>query len=120
MRIFEVKAPDGRVIRHAAESKAAIEAKLSAGYELVAEIFGHGHTVHGEGGVADALRGPVMPDGEKAPSLLTSLLHHHGDELRAWVAKEFPAAVEAKRKKAAPEAPVVDVSADTATNEGAA
>ena len=40
MKMFDVEAPDGRIVRLPAESIEALKPQLAAGYTIVAEAFG--------------------------------------------------------------------------------
>jgi hypothetical protein len=75
MKTFEVRTPDGRSIRHQAETMDQLNLRLSPGYIIMGEAFGADH--NGQGGY-------VVPIGGK--SLLAVLLESHGDELRGWLA----------------------------------
>jgi hypothetical protein len=77
-RLFEVEAPDGRVVRHRHESAGALQKALQPGYRVVAEVFGANDA--GEGGVVAA----IEPTG---PSIMAGLLAAHGKELEAWLAE---------------------------------
>jgi hypothetical protein len=74
-RLFEVKAPDGRVVRHRHESAGALQKVLTPGYRVVAEVFGAG---------IDDKGGMVEPIGQ---STMKTLLAAHGDELIAFLAE---------------------------------
>ena len=74
MKTFEVRTPDGRSIRHLAETVDVLKARLSPGYLVTGEGFGCDH--NGQGGY-------VVPLGGK--SLMAVLLESHSDELKAWL-----------------------------------
>lgn len=76
MRIFIVGIPgQSRTAQHEAETVAQIELKLDIGYKVIGEVLD---------GVAVS---PVLPDGLKHYSFMTSLLRTHGIELREWLAE---------------------------------
>jgi hypothetical protein len=75
VRLFEVRTPDGRVVRHRHESAAALQKVLTPGYRVVAEVFGAG--IYDKGGL-------VEPIGQ---STMKTLLAAHGDELVAFLAE---------------------------------
>ena len=79
MKTFEVRTPDGRSIRHLAQTRDELTARLSPGYVIMGEGFGCDH--NGQGGY-------VVPIGGK--SLLAVLLESHGDELKAWLRANLP------------------------------
>jgi hypothetical protein len=72
--VFEVIAPDGRVIRHQGETSDEVAARLTRGYEVYAEVFGAGADL--KGGYSVRLGGP---------SLMAIILERHGDELMVWL-----------------------------------
>jgi ribulose bisphosphate carboxylase small subunit len=74
MKVFEVRTPDGRVVRHEAESAEQLKGELQPGYAIAAEVYGADDQRQG---------GWSVPVGGK--SLMALLLEHHGDELRAWL-----------------------------------
>jgi hypothetical protein len=74
---FEVRTPDGRVIRHRAASLGALRGALLKGYTVTAEVFGASAT--GIGGVAAHI-------GSDVPTIMGALLAAHGQELEAWLA----------------------------------
>lgn len=74
MKLFEIKAPDGRILRQRHESLVTLQAQLQPGYDVVGEVLGASH---------DDLGGLVQPIG--GPSLMQVLLDAHGDELLAWL-----------------------------------
>ena len=76
MKFFEVKAPDGRLIRHPHASLEAARKAVIAGYEITGEVLGA--DANGMGGFLDPIGGP---------SLMAVLLEKHGGELRRWLAK---------------------------------
>ena len=77
MKMFDVEAPDGRIVRLPAESIEALKPQLAAGYTIVAEAFGVRK---------DGAGGYSIPLGGK--SLLAILLEAHGDELLAFLAEK--------------------------------
>lgn len=79
MKTFEVRSPDGRLIRHMDRAFNLLKARLSPGYVIMGEAFGADH--NGQGGY-------VVPIGGK--SLMAVLLESHGDELRAWLRENLP------------------------------
>jgi hypothetical protein len=76
-RWFEVRTPDGRVIRHRAASLDALQGALLKGYTVTAEVFGA--SAIGFGGVAAQI-------GSDVPSIMAGLLAAHGKELETWLA----------------------------------
>jgi hypothetical protein len=74
---FEVRTPDGRVIRHRAASLDALQGALLKGYTVTAEVFGA--SAIGFGGVAAQI-------GSDVPSIMAGLLAAHGKELETWLA----------------------------------
>jgi hypothetical protein len=74
-RVFEVKTPDNRVVRHRHASADALQKVLTPGYRVVAEVFGAGNDDKG---------GMVEPIGQ---SIMKTLLAAHGDELVAFLAE---------------------------------
>lgn len=76
-RWFEVRTPDGRVIRHRAASLDALRGALLNGYTVTAEVFGA--SAIGIGGVAAQI-------GSDVPSIMAGLLAAHGKELETWLA----------------------------------
>jgi hypothetical protein len=74
-RVFEVKTPDNRVVRHRHASADALQKVLTPGYRVVAEVFGAGNDDKG---------GMVEPIGQ---STMKNLLAAHGDELLAFLAE---------------------------------
>jgi hypothetical protein len=77
VRWFEVRTPDGRVVRHQAASLDALQKALLKGYTVTAEIFGA--SAIGFGGVAAQI-------GSDVPSIMAGLLAAHGKELETWLA----------------------------------
>jgi hypothetical protein len=73
MKWFEIKAPDGRLLRQEHASLEALKVSLVSGYEVVGVVFGA--SVDGKGGLVEPIGGP---------SLMRTLLDAHGDELLAW------------------------------------
>jgi hypothetical protein len=71
-RWFEVRTPDGRVVRHRAASLDALQ-----GYTVTAEVFGA--SAIGFGGVAAQI-------GSDVTSIMAGLLAAHGKELETWLA----------------------------------
>jgi hypothetical protein len=74
-RVFEVRTPDDRVVRHRHESAGALQKVLTPGYRVVAEVFGAG---------IDDKGGMIEPIGQ---STMKTLLAAHGDELVAFLAE---------------------------------
>jgi len=74
MKMFDVEAPDGRIVRLPAESIEALKPQLAAGYTIVAEAFGVRK---------DGAGGYSIPLGGK--SLLAILIEAHGDDLLAFL-----------------------------------
>ena len=74
MKVFEITTPDGRKVRHSAESLDAAKAKLLPGYSVSGEVLGADVNMDG---------GYVLPIGGK--SLLAELLERHGDEMGEWL-----------------------------------
>lgn len=70
MRLFEIKAPDGRILRQEHAEKPT----LMAGYEVTGVVFGAASD--GTGGLVEKIGGP---------SLMAILLDAHGEELAAWL-----------------------------------
>ncbi len=79
MKLFEIKTPDGRYIRHEHENIAAARKALLPGYDVTGEVIG-AHSDH--------YGGFVQPIGDGAKSLLAALLAHGGDEMKAWLAHQ--------------------------------
>lgn len=77
MKLFEIRTPDGRHIRHQHESIEAARKALQSGYEVTGEVIG----AHG-----DHYGGLVQPIGDGAKSIFAALLEHSGEELAAWLA----------------------------------
>jgi hypothetical protein len=76
-KLFETACPDGRVVRHRAESLDALRKALLPNYVVRGQIFGAD---------ADGKGGFVAPIGSSAPTIMTSLLDAFGDQLLAWLA----------------------------------
>lgn len=74
MSLFEIKAPDGRLLRQEHASLDALKASLVTGYEVSGRVFGA--DANGQGGLVEKIGGP---------SLMAMLLEAHGDELVAWL-----------------------------------
>jgi hypothetical protein len=79
MKAFEVRTPDGRLIRHLGVTIEALRASLAPNYAVTGEVFGG--DVEGRGGY-------VVPLGGK--SLLAVLLEAHGEELKTWLRANLP------------------------------
>ena len=77
MKAFEVRTPDGRLIRHLSATIDSLKSRLAPNYVITGEAFGF--DVNGQGGYVVQLGGK---------SLLAVLLEAHGDELRAWLRVE--------------------------------
>jgi hypothetical protein len=75
VRLFEVRTPNDRVVRHRHESAGALQKVLTPGYRVVAEVFGAG---------IDDKGGMIEPIGQ---STMKTLLAAHGDELVAFLAE---------------------------------
>jgi hypothetical protein len=70
VKLFEIKAPDGRILRqHHAEKPV-----LTAGYEVTGIVFGAASD--GTGGLVEKIGGP---------SLMAILIEAHGAELMAYL-----------------------------------
>lgn len=76
MKLFEIKAPDGRTLRQEHASLETLKGALMPGYEVTGTVFG---------AATDATGGLVEKIG--GPSLMTILLETHGEELLAWLFK---------------------------------
>ena len=76
MTLFEIRAPDGRILRQEHASLEVLKASMIAGYEVTGVVFGAGSD--GSGGFVEKIGGP---------SLMSILLESHGDELMAYLAK---------------------------------
>lgn len=74
-KLYEVRAADGRVLRHWRHSPEALRADLLPGYVLTAEVFGA--DADGKGGFAAAIG--------TGTTFMAALLAAHGDELRAFL-----------------------------------
>jgi hypothetical protein len=74
-RLFEVEAPNGRLVRHRHASADALQKVLLPGNRVIAEVFGAG---------IDDKGGMVEPLGQ---STMKTLLATHGDELIAFLAE---------------------------------
>lgn len=73
MRTFVISSPtDGREFDSQASSLEELEGKLLIGYRVIAERV-------------SGVKVPVLPDGLKHYTFLTSLLQNHGIELREWL-----------------------------------
>jgi hypothetical protein len=72
VKLFEIKAPDGRLLRQEHQTIDALKAQLVAGYEVTGIVYGAASD--GTGGIVEKIGGP---------SLLRLLLEAHGDELIA-------------------------------------
>lgn len=70
MKLFEIKAPDGRILRQEHADKPV----LTSGYEVTGVVIGAASD--GTGGLVEKIGGP---------SLMRVLLEAHGDELAAWL-----------------------------------
>jgi hypothetical protein len=79
VKVFEVRTPDRRSIRHSALSLAALKAALQPGYEPVAEVYGAD---------AEMKNGWSVPFGGQ--TLMGALLEAHGDEMKAWLRANLP------------------------------
>lgn len=71
-RLFEVRGPDGRVLRHRANSAGQLRTELKFGYEVISECFGY--RADGTGGVVVSLDANV-------PNLLDGILQAFGPQL---------------------------------------
>jgi hypothetical protein len=58
---FEIKAPDGRLLRQEHPSIEVFKASLAPGYELVGIVVGA--SADGSGGVVEKIGGPVADEG---------------------------------------------------------
>jgi hypothetical protein len=76
MKLFEVRAPDGRALRQPHESLEAARAAVIAGYAVTGEVLGAS---------ADGAGGFVDPVGLGTQSFMATLLASRGDELLAWL-----------------------------------
>jgi hypothetical protein len=76
MRLFEIKTPDGRYIRHEHESADAARLVLQPGYVLAGEVIG---------AYGDARGGFVESVAPGARPVLGLLLDNAGDALKAWL-----------------------------------
>lgn len=74
MKLFEIKAPDGRILRQEHASLELLKPSLMAGYEVTGVVFGAASD--GTGGLVEKIGGPT---------LMSILLEAHGDELAAWL-----------------------------------
>ena len=74
MRVFEIATPDGRKVRHKAESVEAAKASLLRGYSVSGEVLGADPDMTG---------GFVVMIGGK--SMLAVLLECHGDDMSKWL-----------------------------------
>jgi hypothetical protein len=79
VKTFEIKAPDGRIIRHRHESLEAAQKAVVAPYTVAGEVLGA--SADGSGGFLDPVGGP---------SLMATLLEKHPGELRAWLRDNMP------------------------------
>jgi hypothetical protein len=77
-KLFEVTAPDNRVVRHHHATADMLQKVLTPGYRVTAEVFGAG--IDGKGGI-------TAPIGSSAPTIMESLLDAFGDRLLAWLAE---------------------------------
>lgn len=77
MRQFIIQAPDGRLLEpRGAEGLETLKAGLLPGFEIAFEVLDGTFQVE------------PLPDGLPEYSLMSYLLHKHGDELRAWLKKK--------------------------------
>ena len=74
MKLFEIRAPDGRLMRQRHESLAEVQASLLPGYQVTGTIIGASSA--NSGGWVDPIDGP---------SIMAQLLDAHGEELVAWL-----------------------------------
>lgn len=74
MPLFEIKAPDGRILRQDHPSLDDLKARLLPGYSIIGRVYGV---------LQDQAGGLVEP--AEGPSLMSELLAAHGDELVAWL-----------------------------------
>jgi hypothetical protein len=72
--LFEIKTPDGRVIRQSHASSDVAKRTLAAGYVIVNEVFGQ--SADGTGGFTKPIDGP---------SVLALALAAYGPELELWL-----------------------------------
>jgi hypothetical protein len=77
-KLFETMCPDGRVVRHRAESLDALRKALLPNYVVRGQIFGAD---------ADGNGGFTAPISSSAPTIMESLLDAFGDQLLAWLAE---------------------------------
>ena len=77
-RLFEVRGPDGRVLRHRANSAGQLHTELKFGYEVISECFGY--RADGTGGVVVSLDANV-------PNLLDGILQAFGPQLLLWLSE---------------------------------
>lgn len=74
MTLFEIKAPDGRLLRQEHESLDVLRKNIVPGYEVIGVVYGAADD--GSGGMVERIGGP---------SLLKTMLDAHGDELIDWL-----------------------------------
>ena len=74
MKLFEIKAPDGRILRQEHASLESLKAALMAGYVVTGTVFGAASD--GTGGMVEKIGGP---------SLMKTLIDTHGDDLMAYL-----------------------------------
>lgn len=72
MRVFMVRAPDGRLLQREAESVESIMAGLIEGFVIDHEII-------------NGVKIPPLPDHLKHHTLMSYLLSEHGEELKTWL-----------------------------------
>jgi hypothetical protein len=82
VKLFEIKAPDGRILRQHHASLETLKASLVAGYEVTGVVFGAASD--DSGGMVEKIGGP---------SLMSMLLDAHGDELKAWLQTQVAGSV---------------------------
>jgi hypothetical protein len=79
MKVFEVRTPDGRLVRHHHGSLEEAKKAVIAGYLVTGEVLGAS---------ADMTGGFLDPCGPGSESLMKTLLDARGDELLAWLASK--------------------------------
>lgn len=84
MRTFEIRSPDGRLIRQDHKTLAELKAKLVRGYEVVSEIVGKDEIANGI-----ALK-PPLPDDLESYALIPALMTRYGDQVLAWLEAHAP------------------------------
>ena len=76
-KLFEIATPDGRRLRHRANSYAALQRQLLPGYSVTGEV--HGAADDNSGGFVASI-------GQSGPNFMENLLAAYGPSLKRWLA----------------------------------